>query len=280
MRALRVLFRTVVVAAVVAGLWAFVLEPASLRVRQHRLSVPHWSAGRLRIAVLADLHVGSPFNGIDKLRRIVTATNDTSADVVLLAGDFVIHGIRGGTYVPPEEIAAVLSALRAPLGVWAVLGNHDWWLDAHRVGAALEERGIRVLDDSAVRLERGGASFWLVGVSDFWEGAHDVKRALASVPEDASVLLLTHNPDVFPEVPGRVSLTIAGHTHGGQVWLPLFGRRVVPSMYGERYAAGSVIEDGRHLFVSTGLGTSILPVRFCVPPEVSLLELDESDPGR
>jgi predicted MPP superfamily phosphohydrolase len=117
------------------------------------------------------------------------------------------------------------------------------------------------------------APLWLGGVSDLWEGVHDVARTLRAVPDTVPVLLLTHNPDIFPTVPARVNLTLAGHTHGGQVRIPLYGPPIVPSRYGRRYAAGHVSENGRHLFVTTGTGTSILPVRFLVPPEIVVLEL-------
>lgn len=223
--------------------------------------------------MLADLHVGSPGNGPGKLERVVALTQRARPDLVLLAGDYVIHGVVGGRFAAPEEIAPALAPLTAPLGVWAVLGNHDWWLDGPRVRAALESVGIRFLEDAAARVGAGDCAFWLVGVSDFWEGRHDVRGALAQVDDGAPVVLFTHNPDVFPEVPARVELTIAGHTHGGQVYLPGIGRPIVPSEYGERYAIGHVVEQGRHLFVSSGLGTSILPVRFLVPPEVSVLTL-------
>jgi uncharacterized protein len=120
-------------------------------------------------------------------------------------------------------------------------------------------------------LASGACSFWLVGISDFWEGEHNVRAALAPVPDSAAALAFTHNPDIFPEIPERVSLTVAGHTHGGQVYIPGIGRRVVPSRYGSKFAIGHVNEGGRNLFVSSGLGTSIFPVRFLVPPEVSVL---------
>jgi predicted MPP superfamily phosphohydrolase len=112
----------------------------------------------------------------------------------------------------------------------------------------------------------------LVGIRDFW-GPHDARRALAQVTNGDPVLVLTHNPDVFPEIPPRVSLTLAAHTHGGQVSLPLIGRPIVPSVFGQRYASGHVVEGGRHLFVTTGVGTSIIPVRFRVPPEISIVRL-------
>ncbi|HEX5066941.1 MAG TPA: metallophosphoesterase [Myxococcota bacterium] len=264
-------------AAVGAGLalWAFAIEPAGLRNEDYVLELPGLNAvcDGIRIAVLADLHVGSPFNGPDKLERIIALTQAARPDLVLLAGDYVIHGVPGGSFVPPEEIAGALRGLSAPMGVFAVLGNHDWWYDAPRVRRALEDAGIPVLEDAARRVEFGLCSFWLVGVGDYWEGKHDIGAALAEVTDSAPVVLFTHNPDLFPDVPARVTLSIAGHTHGGQVYVPGVGRPIVPSKYGERYAIGHVVEDGRHLFVSSGLGTSILPVRFLVPPEISVIAL-------
>ena len=253
--------------------WAFWIEPASFFKEGHEISIPKWpkSCSTTRIAVIADLHVGSPFNGLEKLDRIVELTQAAQPDLILLAGDYVIRGIIGGEFTSPETVAKRLAALSAPLGVYAVLGNHDWWLDAARVRRALEVVGVPVLEDTSVPIRSGRCEFWLAGISDFWEGPHDISKALAEVPTGASILVFTHNPDVFPEIPRNVALTIAGHTHGGQVYIPFIGRPVVPSKYGERYAIGHVVEEGHHLFVSTGLGTSILPVRFLVPPEVSIL---------
>lgn len=274
----------ITVVALGLGLWAFYLEPASLRVQEYRLPVPTWprALDGFRIGVLTDLHTGSPFNDLNKLRDIVGRTNAAQCDLILIPGDLVIQGVMGGTFVAPEDTAQILQELKAPLGVYAVLGNHDWWLDSNRVIAALSAVGIPVLEDRAVKLPHHRdhkRPLWLVGVSDYWEGAHDVKRALLQVPSGETVLLFTHNPDVFPEVPDRVTLTIAGHTHGGQVALPVLGRPIVPSRYQERFAIGHIVEDGRHMFVSPGLGTSILPVRFRVPPEVSVLSLYAENPG-
>src|SRR5262249_29532709 len=155
-------------------------EPASLRNEDYELALPDWPGGcdGLRVAVLADLHVGSPFNGRDKLARIVALTQRAQPDLVLLAGDYVIHGIPGGHFTPPDEIAADLSRLRAPLGVWAVLGNHDGWLGARRVRAALESHGIPVLEDSATRVHSARCAFWLAGIGDYWTTAHDVSGTL------------------------------------------------------------------------------------------------------
>jgi uncharacterized protein len=257
------------------GLRAFWLEPASLVVSEERVSLPLSTRQPVRVAVLTDLHVGSPFNGIAKLRDVVHRTNGAHPDIVCILGDLVmIQGVIGGRPVPPEEIVGELKRLNPPAGVVAVLGNHDGWFDHDRVRGALESNGIRVVEETAVRLETAAGPLWMAGISDLWTGRHDIAAALSSVKDDGvSVVLLTHNPDVFPSVPGRVAITLAGHTHGGQVKLPLVGRLVVPSRFGQRFAAGRVVEGGRHMFVATGVGTSILPVRFGVPPAVTILTL-------
>lgn len=262
------------------GLWGFWLEPASLYNEDHQINLPSWPAecDGMRIAVLADLHVGSPFNGLDKLQRIVDLTLRAHPDLILLAGDYGISGIIGGTKVSPEEVADGLRRLAAPLGVFAVLGNHDWWTGAARIRRALESVGIPVLDDSSVLIKRGGCAFRLVGLSDYWEGRRNYRAALESIPPAISTIALTHNPDAFPEISRPVDLMIAAHTHGGQVYFPLLGRPIVPSKYGQRYAIGHIVENGHHLFVSSGLGTSIIPVRFLVPPEVSVLILHSGSP--
>lgn len=266
-------------AAFAAGVRAFWLEPASLTVVEERMALP-WSArGLVRIAIVTDLHVGSPFNGSAKLRDVVTRTNAARPDVICILGDLVIQGVLGGRFVDPEEIASKLKTLRAPAGVFAVLGNHDGWFDHDRVRNALEQNGIHVIEETAVRVDTPAGPLWFAGISDLWTGSHDIPAALRAVrPDGAPIILLTHNPDVFPDVPDRVALTLAGHTHGGQVRLPFVGRPIVPSRFAQRFAAGHVIEGGRHLFVATGVGTSILPVRFRVPPSVTILTIETAAP--
>jgi uncharacterized protein len=260
-----------------AGLlgWAVIVEPGRLVVRETRVLSAGWPRDRppLRIAVLTDLHVGSFRNGLDRLDEVVARTNAQKPDLVVILGDFVIHDVLLGRFVPPEATAARLAGLRAPYGVVAVLGNHDWWLDGQRVRDDLERAGIRVLENDAMPITDGSRRFWVAGLADLWTRPVSIPRALARVPADEPVLLLTHSPDVFPDVPPRVALTLAGHTHGGQVALPIVGRPIVPSRYGQRYAYGLVVEDGRALFVSPGIGTSLLPVRFRVPPEISVVTL-------
>lgn len=262
-------------AALLLGFWAFYWEPSSLEVHRFEVSLSSWpeSEGRLTVALLSDLHVGAPYYGRKKLAEVVRRVNEAKPDLVLLAGDYVITDVWGGHFVPPEETAQILSGLDAPLGVYAVLGNHDWWFDGLRVRKAFESMGISVLEDEDRHVQAGRFDFWLVGLSDWWEKRPDVASVLARVPEGKPILAFTHNPDLFPEIPGRVSLTLAGHTHGGQVRFPLLGAPLVPSRYGERYVHGLVVENGRHLFVTSGLGTSMIPARFGVPPEIALIEV-------
>jgi len=259
------------------ALWALVIEPRRLVVHRETLALPRWPPALhgLRVAALADLHAGGWHMSAARLDQIVARTNAEHPDLVLLLGDFVSSATLGGR-VEAETIGRSLAALHAPLGVFAVLGNHDWWFDGERVRRTLESAGIPVLDDRAIALARGGTRFFVAGIADYLTRDADPLRPLrrSAVPADAPLLFITHNPDVFPAVPPQAALTLAGHTHGGQLRLPLFGAPVVPSRFGQRYAAGHVVEGGRHLFVTTGLGTSILPLRLGVPPEIALLTLD------
>jgi predicted MPP superfamily phosphohydrolase len=257
-----------VVAALLA-IYAFFIEPARLVVREELLALPDWSSRPLRVALIADIHAGAPFVREEKLRELVNATNRAKPDLVFLLGDYVIQGVIGGRFIEPEVTAAILKNLRAPLGTYAVLGNHDGWLDRERVHRALLANGIHVLRNQQSRV----GDIHVAGLADVWTDQPDFTTI---TKEEEPVIVLTHHPDVFPKIPSFAALTIAGHTHGGQVNLPVIGRPVVPSAFGQRYAAGHVVEGGKHLFVTTGVGTSIIPVRFRVVPEVVVLRLERA----
>jgi hypothetical protein len=257
------------------GSWAFLIEPGRLIVKRVDLDVPRWPAAQagVRIALISDLHVGSPHWGLSHVAELVARTNAEQPDLVLLAGDYLINDVTFGTWVSPEAIADTLSELRAPLGILAVLGNHDWWNDGPRMRAALDERGIVVLENEARAVDYRGGRFFVVGLADTMTRQVRLQETIAAVPAGEPLLVLVHEPDIFTEIDDRPSLTLAGHTHGGQVRLPFVGRPIVPSRFGERFAAGHIVENGRHLFVTSGIGTSIWPVRFGVPPEVVILTL-------
>jgi predicted MPP superfamily phosphohydrolase len=251
--------------------WGFVWEPGRLIQRDYTIALPHWSpqCDGLRADVVADLHTGSPRNGVDKLDRVVQQLSANDSDVVIMAGDYVILKVLLGKYVTPEVVAEHLKPLVAHKRVYAVLGNHDWWKGGPRVRSALESVGITVLDNQATEITLGQCKLWLVGVGDLWEGHPNIPRAFAAVNDDAPVIAITHNPELFRKMPARASLVIAGHTHGGQVNL-LPGQ---PSMRFGHFIAGPILYEGRQLFVTPGIGTSILPFRFRVPPEISRLTL-------
>ena len=256
--------------------YGFWFEPSSLRVVEHDISGADGHAiftQPLRIAVIGDLHAGAPYIDEEKIERVVALTNEARPDLILLAGDYVIQGVIGGEHMAIETVAGKLRSLKAPLGVFAVLGNHDRWEDAAHIENALTAVGIPVLDNKAIEIAGEDHSLRLVGVSDSFTTVPDLTQAFADVPNGERTLCFTHSPDIFLTLPQTCALTIAAHTHGGQVWLPWLGRLIVPSRFGQRYAAGLVHENGKVLFVTTGIGTSIIPVRFGVVPEISLLNV-------
>ena len=261
-----------------AGLavYAFWIEPRRLVVTRVEVAAPAWPAGApdLRVVALADLHAAGPHITPDRIAAIVARANAERPDLVALLGDYVFETWARTSFVPPETVAAALAGLRARLGVFAVIGNHDWALDGVRVRRALEGAGIPVLDNAARRVEADdGFAFWVAGVGDRDVDRDDLPGTLTRVTNGAPVLLLTHSPDLFPDVPERVALTLAGHTHGGQCDLPVLTRYVIPSRYGRRFSYGHIVERNRHLVVSGGLGCALLPVRFRRPPEIVVVTL-------
>ncbi len=255
------------------GIYAFFIEPNRLIVYQETIQVEAWpkELSGLRIAIIGDIHTGGPFINEKKLARIVDLTNQQSPDLIVLLGDYMSPNSWHSHRVEPEVTAAALKNLRAPLGVYAVLGNHDWWYSGIKVRRALEANGIPVLEDDVAEIRWRSTSFWLAGLADLWTRPQHIDETIAKVPTGATVIALTHNPDIFPSLPQSVPLLLAAHTHGGQVRLPLIGTPIVPSDFGPKYTAGHVFENGHHLFVTTGIGTSILPVRFRVVPEIVIL---------
>ncbi|HJE25982.1 MAG TPA: metallophosphoesterase [Methylorubrum populi] len=280
-----------------SGAYAFVIEPRfRLALTRYALTPPGWTPGlRLRIAVLADIHVCEPYMPLDRVAEIVAATNALAPDLILLLGDYPAGRKVTWKPVPLSDFARLAEGLRAPLGTYAVLGNHDWWDDreAMRAGKGpveirrlLEARGIPVLENDAVRLTHDGRPFWIAGLADqepflplgIRRSLADIPATLAQVTDDAPILLMAHEPDIFVKVPQRVSLTLSGHTHGGQIRV-LGYSPMLPSRFGQRFAYGHVVEEGRHLIVSGGLGVSGVGVRFGVPPEIVLIELGENAPA-
>ena len=269
---LRIALAAIVLFIAGAVFWGFLIEPGRLVIREETIQIDNWPKplDGLRIAVLSDIHVDNRFITEKKLRTIVERTNQRQPELIVILGDYIAGG-RNQARVEPEVFAPVLKDLRAPLGVYSVLGNHDWWYSGAKVRKALEQNGIKVLENESVKVDAHGTSFWLVGLADLWTQPQRIADTLAGVPEGQPLIALTHNPDIFPNVPQRVPLLLAGHTHGGQVRFPLIGPVVESSKYG--WVHGDVFANNHHLFVTTGIGTSIIPVRFGLPPEIVILTL-------
>lgn len=243
------------------------------------------AAPRIRIAVLADLHACTPFMDEARIARIVDEVQALEADMICLLGDYAGHAWASKT-LKPAQVAPLLARLTAPLGVHAVMGNHDWHDDpaAKRSRAAstiwhdaLTEAGLPPLLNAARRMTVGGVAFTLAGLesqraySDD-HGADDVAAALAGTDPGHFTILLAHEPDIFPTLPDQVDLTLSGHTHAGQI--RLFGRPwVVPSHHGRRYAYGHHADGSKQLVVSAGVGNTGPPFRLFCPPELVLIEV-------
>nr|WP_285895559.1 metallophosphoesterase [Epibacterium ulvae] len=261
-----------------------------MRVKRWRVARQDWTRKPLKIAIITDIHLGEPYVGLRRLKQIVRRTNAVNADLVVLLGDFAPGHKYISKPVEIEDAAPILAELQAPQGVYSVLGNHDWWDDRaaqrrgggpSRYGGALEAVGIPVLSNQALKKD----GYWLAGLEDQialrrrtangrrFQGLDDLPATMAQVDDDgAPCILLAHEPYVVQRVPERVSLTLSGHTHGGQVqifgWAPAVSRR-----FGSRYRYGHIQENGRDLIVSGGIGCSILPIRLGVVPEITVVEI-------
>lgn len=248
-------------------------EASQIRVRRQTVAVPRLPDrfAHKTIAVLADLHHG-PFVGLEFIRRAVALAQGLAADAYALVGDFAHKGTHAAEQLPP--CVRELARLTAPLGVFAVPGNHDLPDGGRLYREAVAGTGITDLTNRAVRVPLGSEAVWLAGVDDLWWGKPNLAAALRDVPAGAAVVLLSHNPDFAELHPDpRVGLVLSGHTHGGQAYLPGVGAAWLPSRFGDKYRAGLVRGPASQVFVSRGLGEAGVPVRLNCPPEINLLEL-------
>jgi uncharacterized protein len=275
------------------GAYACVIEPGfRLDITSYNLTPPHWKLGlQVKAALIADIHACEPQMSAARIRHIAEVSNSLNPDIVFLLGDFNAghRFVTGAVY--PAQWAEALSVLQAPLGTYAILGNHDWWHgallhtqgdDGESVRRALRHAGFMVLENEAVSIVKDNRSFWVAGLGDqlahqigphSFEGYDDLDGTLAQAGDDAPILLLAHEPSIFRRVPERVSLTLCGHTHGGQVNLPFLTERYTEAEFDMKKVYGHIIEGGRHMIISAGLGTSTVPVRLFRPPEITLVTI-------
>lgn len=283
------LFLASILIAAFLALWAFVIEPSRLVVREYQIKANNWNANLsgLKIALISDVHGGSNFITAEKIRRVVEETNDQNPDLILLCGDYVSEQSNSSELnMPIADIMANLSGLNAKYGVFAVIGNHDNAYGNEAVRQAIEKVGYTVLENDARIINTEKSRFVLLGMADAltagdWQtySNHQIKALRGINADDLPIITFTHSPEVFPlvstEIPfsPNVAVFIAGHTHGGQVRLPFIGAPVVPISY-KQFTQGEVRENGHVYFITPGIGTSIMPVRFGVPPEISVIRLN------
>lgn len=251
------------------GYW----EASQIRVRRSTIPMKHLPrvfAGKT-VAVLADFHHG-PFVDISFIRTAVEIANSLAPDLMALVGDFAHKGNQTREQLPP--CLEALSALRAPLGVFAVPGNHDMQDNGAIYRECIAATPLQDVTNRAVRLSIGGEHLWVAGVDDLWWGKPDQRAALRGIPDLEAVILLSHNPDFAEEQPNdRVGLVISGHTHGGQVCVPVVGSLWLPSRYGSKYRSGLVQGPSSQVFVSRGIVLAGVPLRINCFPEINLLTL-------
>lgn len=262
-----------------SALWLIHNASAMPIVRRAEIVLPFPADAPRRavtVALLTDTHLSGPDNSPERLRRIVAQINGLKPDLILLGGDYVGDDKGGATYDARASIAP-FAGLRAPLGVVAVLGNHDSRSKKNRRAlseadwqAAFARMGITLLQDRAVR--RGPLA--IGGLKDIYTRKPDIPRTLAAIDRvGGAPVILSHGPDVFPKLPDSRSLTLVGHTHCGQIAFPFIGITYVPSKYGTRYACGLYRDGVRRMIVSGGVGTSSAPFRMLAPPDLWLITI-------
>jgi predicted MPP superfamily phosphohydrolase len=241
-------------------------EPANPTLERVTIALPTLPAGLdgLRIGQITDTHIGLP-QATENLEWAIGEMRRERPDLLVLTGDLV--GLKPGI----SELPRLLTQLRAPLGVYAVPGNHDYWEGLADVAAALALADIPLLMNQSRRLGWNGADFWLVGVDEIWDGRPDFAAALRGIPQGAFTLLLAHSPDIADSaVEHHFALQLSGHTHGGHLRLPFLGPFARPR-YGVRYVMGQYQVGPMKLYVSRGLGG--VPLRLLCRPEITIFTL-------
>jgi len=274
-RILQIIVAALLLTVLACLYYGFRVEPEQIRLRSVMMDSPHWTSEPLRIGLISDLHIGGPHIDPLQLSKITTLMNAQRPDIILLAGDYV------DSHEPSHERSTadnnlinrghqILGDLNAPLGILAVMGNHDYQYGVHKVRKNIEAAGVNFVDNDAIIIDE---RFCVFGIADEFFGG-PTNDGYYNCPPNVPTIGLMHNPDSFFRVPeSSAALMVAGHTHGGQINLPLLGRAITSTKAGKPYAYGVNEVKETPVFITAGIGTSILPARFRAPPEIVLIEL-------
>ena len=279
-------FILIIIFGLIIAAYGYFIEPRMLEI--NRYVVQDSGLKGVKIVFASDFHI-KPY-GKKRLDKIVNLINAENPDLVLSAGDYVCGHPKHST-MPIDKIAQKLGNIKSKYGFYTTLGNHDGWYGAETIASALEKNNIKVLSNKNVRIDINGQKFYIAGVEDLMTGEPRIYKALEGIDEHKDfVIMLSHTPDMFPKIPNDIKLTLAGHTHGGQVRIPFLGSIFTASNYGDKYALGWIREVDnktvkpekskpislahKTLFTTKGLGVSIFPFRFNCVPEIDVIEFE------
>jgi uncharacterized protein len=266
--------------------YAYFVEPRQFVVVEESIVVPNWdpALNGFKVVAISDIHTGSNYAPLGRLRLVVEKANEQNPDLIVLLGDYVSETSRGrnrnravgtdGTElkIPVATIADNLQGFKARYGVYGVIGNHDWYHNAQKVDAELERVGIKVLENEVETIRVGDHSVKLWGIEDLWSNRVVPDGPFDGITDKRNIVAITHNPDSLLTAPDGIAVMFAGHSHGGQVDFPLYG--TFSPFNDPRFMDGHAEVDGKHVYVTSGVGTSVIPFRFRVPPEIAVVTLN------
>lgn len=280
-----------VIVVLIGGLlaYAYFIGPRQFEVVHETLAVPNWDSqlNGFKVIAISDIHTGSNYAPIERLRFVVEKSNEQNADLIVLLGDYVSELSRGrrrdlkegedGTdlEIPVNEIADALSGFKAKYGVYAVIGNHDWYHNAKKIHGEFERVGINVLENEVESIAVGDRTVRLWGIEDLWKNRRVPAQAYDAITDKRNIIAITHNPDSMLSAPAGFSIMFAGHSHGGQINFPIFGP--FAPFNDARFMDGHAEVDGKHVYVTSGVGTSVIPLRWLVAPEIAVVTLNAGE---